>query len=278
MEEIINEALIWGVGLPLATAIIFTGAIRFLFGSDRGKIFASSAIAIGFLVTFTALRGWPEFPPVGSTGKLAYLVLAGAVGGVLADFMRTPRRLQRIIAVLWPGVIVCWIAWRQVQSPTLALVVTIAILWILGAAIFWRLFEEDGPTPHATVTFLAATVGAAAIAFIGSAASTAQLYGVFAAATGGFLLWNWPTPRYKFGSAAVLGAGGGFLSLATIIVMFTEASQLAFIFIAPVFAAPFCARYFGLNKGEELGPIVTGLISLVPVVVGVGIAYGLVQQ
>ena len=272
MEEIIVQTLIWGVGLPLAAAIAVTGILRFALGADAGRAVAGGAIAIAFLASFAAVQSWPDFPPLSSGQKLPYIVLFGVVIGLALDALRA-ETFRAAAVVVWPAVIVGWIGWRRLTGLGAADLATLAVVFAAGVIILHRLHAHREGPPYAAVTVLAASIGTAAIAFVGGSASTAQVLGILAAATGGFLLWNWPKPRIPFGAAALMGAGGAYVTIFTTGVLFTETSRIALALMALVFLVPLAMRNTGIVNRPAVGPLVIGAVSVVPVAIGIAIAF-----
>ena len=166
MQEILIDALVSGVALPLLVAIVAVGAIRYGLVDSIGRPLAAGAIAIGMLASITAMDSWPPFPPVSATQKLVYLVLFGVVLGSLMDLVGKPATFQRLAAVLWPTIVVGGIGWRQIAALDPVAIVTLALIDIAGIVVLWRLYEEPGPAPNAPVAIIAASIGAAIIAFI----------------------------------------------------------------------------------------------------------------
>lgn len=272
MEEIILQTLIRGVGLPLAAAIAITGILRFALGADVGRAVAGGAIAIAFLASFAAVQSWPDFPPRSSGQKLPYIVLFGVVTGLALDALRA-ETFRAAAVVVWPAVIVGWIGWRQLTGLGAADLATLAVVFAAGVIILHRLHAHREGPPFAAVTILAASVGTAAIAFMGGAASIALVLGILAAATGGFLLWNWPKPRMPFGAAALMGAGGAYVTIFTTGILFTETSRIALALMALVFLVPLTMRNFRMVNRPAIGPLVIGAVSIVPVAIGIAIAF-----
>ena len=79
-------------------------------------------------------------------------------------------------------------------------------------------------------------------------------------------------PRYRFGATGVLGAGGAFLALTTIMFRFTETNWLAMAVVLAVFLMPAVARMMSYGKGEAAAPVGTGGTSVIPVAIAVAIA------
>lgn len=253
-------------------AIAVTGILRFALGADVGRAVAAGAIAIAFLASFAAVQSWPDFPPRSSGQKLPYIVLFGVVIGLALDALRA-ETFRAIAVVVWPAVIVGWIGWRQLTGLGAADLATLAVVFAAGVIILHRLHAHREGPPFAAVTILAASVGTAAIAFMSGAASTAQVLGILAAATGGFLLWNWPKPRVPFGAAALMGAGGAYITIFTTGVLFTETSRIALALMALVFLVPLTMRNFGIVNRPAIGPLAIGAVSIVPVAIGIAIAF-----
>ncbi len=272
MQEIIIDALVNGVVLPFFVAFAIVGAIRYGLVVSISQKLAVSAIAVAVLVSIVAIDSWPPFPPISASQKLVYLILFGFISGTVLDFIGKPTTFQRLSILLWPIIIVGWIGWRQLIALDPVAITSLALIGLTGCVVLWRLYEEPGPVPNAPVAIIAASIGAAIIAFIGHSSSISQFYGVLAAATGGYVLWNWPSPRYMFGAAGVLGCGGAFLALTTIMFQFTETNKMALVLVLLVFLCPALARATRYGNGKASAPVATGIISVVPVTLAVMIA------
>ncbi|MDA0241299.1 MAG: hypothetical protein O3A84_14930, partial [Proteobacteria bacterium] len=85
--------------------------------------------------------------------------------------------------------------------------------------------------------------------------------------------WNWPTDRFRFDGAGVLGAGGGFIAIATTTVLFTDANKLAMAFLILVFLASRVSTVTRFGLSPATGSLVTGVVCLLPVIVAVAIAF-----
>lgn len=272
MQEIVIETLVRGVVLPLLVTVVAVGVIRFGLGDSIGKPLAAGAIAIGTMASIMAMDSWPSFPPISASQKFVYLVLFGLILGALIDLVGSVARFRRLLTVLWSTAVVGWIGWRQLAALDPGSIISLALIDIAGIAVLWRLHDEPGPAPTVPVALIAACIGAAAIAFIGQSSSISRFYGALAAAIGGYVLWNWPTPRYPFGSVGVLSAGGAFLALTTIMFQFTETNTLALVFVLPVFLCPAAARMTRYGESEATAAVATGIISAAPVVLAIAIA------
>jgi len=151
--------------------------------------------------------------------------------------------------------------------------VTLGALWLAGIFIFERLFSSTGKiSADAAVCSLAAAIGASLVSLVGASGSIAQLFAAAAAATGGFLLWNWPKARYPFGLRALLSGGGALFALAVNLILLTDASRLAAAFLLLVFVAPNMARRIPVKEGSALAPVGIGIVAVAPVAIATTIA------
>ena len=167
MQQIVIDALIGGIVVPLFVAIALVGAIRFGLADPIGRSLAAGAIAVGLLAGFAAMESWPPFPPVSASQKLVYLVSFGVVLGTLLDFIGNPAAFRRISILLWPTIVVGWIGWRQIAALDAAAIVSLALIDLAGIVVLWRLYDEPGPAPNAPVAIISASIGAAIVALIG---------------------------------------------------------------------------------------------------------------
>ena len=175
--------------------------------------------------------------------------------------------------MVWPVLVVGWLGLREIASPSGLGVVTLIALCLGGIAIFAGLrASRDGETAP-TIALLVGGLGAGLVALIGSSASISQLSIGLAAACGGFLLWNWPKSRFAFGSAALFGGGGALVALVSAMTLFASASKLALILLIPVFFADRLAVRLPLATRPAIGPVVVGIICMVPAAIAVLAAY-----
>ena len=261
---------------PFLVAAILTGVLGFGLGKTIGPRIAAAAIPLGFLISYWATFGWPAFPPVSSNQKIVHIAFFGAVIGVLFDIFRRDSTLRRIGPAVWSLAIVYWLGWRLFVPPSLLGVALVVALWLPGAVILFTLGVHQKPgggSVREGVMLLTAAIGVSLVALMGSSASLAQLSGGLAAATGGFLLWNWPKVRFPMGWAGLLGGVGALISLAAALVLFTNASKLALALIIPVFFADRLAARLPPAENPVLAPFILAAACLVPVALAVLIAY-----
>ena len=272
MDDLITEVLINGVAIPIGVAVLFTTFFSWCLGPVPGGRIASAAIGVAFLAGYAALFTWPDFPPVSSGQKLVFIVLAGVVIGAVIDLMKSPPLFKYLAIILWPAIIIGWLGWRQITNLTFETSVTLGLLFVAAVYILDRLASCGSRPSHASVVLMTAAIGASFIAFIGASGSLSQSYALLAASAGGFLLCNWPKPRFSFGTAALMAGGGAFLALATSIVLFSEVHLISFALLLLVFLAPVVAQKLPWHHSPALGPVMVGIVGAIPVVVGTAIA------
>jgi hypothetical protein len=261
--------------IPLAVTLIACGLIRLAGGSSRGRLIAGAAVSIGFLAAYVAISGVPAFPPRASSQKLFYLVPAAVVIGLALDLLGPGRRASGVTILAALGLGIAWLAWPKLRTADPVAVVTVALVWIAAGVPLIRLHAIRGSGSDGAVLLFAAALGLAAIAFLSRTASYAQLGAAFAAATGGFLLWNWPVVRFPFGAAAVLGAGGAFMAMAANIFFYTKASPISMLCLFPVFFVDLVADRLPLPRvlaGQPLRPFV--LLAFASIPLGAAVAIG----
>lgn len=254
--------------LPLVVAAVLTGCI----GGAISVRAAGASIGLAFIIAYVSILGWPPLPPRSSLHKIVYLALIGLVLSVVLDFF-IDRIQIKAVTLIWPAIIICWLGWQRVLGLEVLDLARLVLLWLAGAFIFDRLLTLREAHIAAPTMVLVAGIGMSAIALIGAAASLSQLAAAVAAATGGFLLWNWPKQRYPFSMVALFGAASALFSIAVTIVLFTRASTLALAILLGIFAASWLRARLPLADRPVWGPVVFGLVAMVPMLLAVAAAY-----
>jgi hypothetical protein len=272
--SILSSPLFQSAALPLVVTLVACGLIRLVGGQSRGSVVAGAALAIGFLAAYVAISGVPAFPPRASSQKLAYLVLAGVLIGMALDLLRAGRNLDWTMTLVALGLSIAWLGWPRLRSADPVNAGMAAVVWIGCGIALIRLYALRDRGSDGTVLLLVTALGVAGIAFFGRTASYAQLGGALAAASGGFMVWNWPLARFPLGAAAVLGAGGALAAMVTNMVFYTKSSALAIVCLLPIFFADAVADQVPLPRGvlgQSLRPVVLALLAAIPVSLAVGV-------
>ncbi len=262
--------------MPLLVSFLLAGALGRLAGPARGPLLASASIALGLLAAYVVIAGLPRFPPPASDQKLPYLILASLLLGVALEVTRLARSPHWGPIAAGSALALVWLAWPLLRSPSLSTLALVAVLWLGGTVGLARLYEASTRDIDAPMMLLLVALAGGPIALAGASASLAQYSGALAAATGGFLLWNWPTCRHRFGCVGVFGAGGALLALFGIMVLYSEVSRLALLLLLPVFFADSAASGLPLPDrlhGRLLRPILITVVSSIPIAVAVAIAH-----
>jgi len=276
---------VFQIGLvPLLVAFGLAAFIRIIGGPERGPRLMGVAAFIGFLLAYTLFEGVPSFPPVTGKQKLFYLVVLAGAAGFALDLTGRSASLQRSMRMIFPGLALLWLAWRQLAAGVaLAELATLAALWGGGALALWRLerAETEGGGLSAALMLIVAALGIAGIAAMGSSLSLALLAVALAAAAGGVALWGYgvwlvKATRGPFGATTQFGGGSALLGLAYILVLFTpQASRAALLLLLLVFFADMAAsrlRSGNTLRSRALGPIVFAALAAVPALAALGLA------
>ena len=253
--------------LPLVAAGILTGCI----GGTIGDRAAGSSIGLAFIIAYLSILGWPPLSPRSSLHKIVYLALIGLLLGVVLDFL-IDRVPIRAVGLIWPGVVLAWLGAPQLLGLEVHGLARFVLVWLAGAFMFDRLLALREAKIVAPTMVLVTGIGMSAIALIGAAASLSQLAAAVAAATGGFLLWNWPKQRYPFSMVALFGAASALFSIAATIVLFTRASTLALAILLGIFVAGLLRARLPFVDRPVWGPVAFGLIAMIPMLLAVAAA------
>ncbi|HYH17354.1 MAG TPA: hypothetical protein VD995_01940 [Azospirillum sp.] len=256
--------------LPLAAALLLSVGL--------GRRAAGAAVGVAYLLSHLAVLGPPPFPPVAAMQKLFYVAAAFLAAGVLLDAMAARRPVRRAVALAAPAAALTWLALpillRAATPGTWAPGVWLTVAGtLLAAGVAMLRLErrlDDGVT--GPVIVVAAAVGTGVVALLGGSASILQLAMAVAAATGGFLLVNWPRQRHRVAAALLLGAGALVPVLAGQLVLYTRTPAVAVALLLPVFFADIVADRLPVRAGAWR-PVLLGMLCLVPVLLAVAVAW-----
>jgi hypothetical protein len=271
-----DHPVIQTVAIPIVVAFVATGLLRLAGGSRRGGAVAGLGVGLGMLAAYGAIFGIPGFPPAGATNKLFYVIAVGAAIGFVVDLLRPPHIATRSLVVLASLAGILWIAGDRAASEPWPAGLVVAVLAVVAAIGGWRLAGRPAEPTEGGAMLLVAAIALAVSALIGNTISSAQLGGATAAALGGFLLWNWPRPRFALGGGAVLPAMALLAAMTAQIALFTRIEAYALLPLALVFVADLAARRLSLGTGrmaQALQPIVLGLIAALPAAATVALVY-----
>lgn len=254
-----------------AVAGVALSLLAFLTKSDLIASVGPPAIfMIGYYASYQKL---PPFPPIGSTNKIFYVALFATLGGFVLDRIAVgpiPAAAASVAVSLLAAV---WIGFASLDSPDAELIVTGALLILVGALVLWRIGmiaaaakpEGGGAVALALLAALAALFAPVAL-FGGSSTSVGLCLGLavgLAVSSLSLLL----APR-SLGTMAVLGAGGGLLAVIDTVALITgEADLIALALVAlSPFLGPFGARLLPrtVRGSSALVWVATGIAALSP--------------
>ena len=270
MSDLLNDPFIQSSALPLVLSVLAVGLLRLA----GGRRLAVAGIAVTFIAVFALVVGVPALPPPSSMGKLFWSAVAGLLIGAAADTMGLRGRPASTLVALWLVASLGWIAYPALDSLLSGL--TFALLLAVAAWVaFGRLpSRSDSPAaPAAVLLGLSLAVGGTAL--IGSSASVAQLALGLAAATGGFLLWNWPVERHAWGVTGQAALGFVVL-LAGVLSLFTQAQAGVLLLALPAVLADRLRAVLPIPEtgvGRAAGTAAVTVLAVLPALIAIGAAY-----
>ncbi|MFD1625544.1 hypothetical protein [Azospirillum griseum] len=274
MSDLLNDPFVQSSVLPLLLGLLAVGLLRLVGGARNGRLLASGGIALAFLALFLLVVGLPALPPPSSMGKLFWSVVVGFALGLVADALGLRGRAASTLIGLWFVAALVWIALPALDSARafVTLVVLAAVgLWVAFADSLSGAEKTTGPA--AVLLALALAVGVTAL--IGSSASIAQLGLALTAATGGFLLWNWPTERHVWGVSGRVALALPVL-IATILTLFTQAESTTLLIALPALAADALRRRLPIGMtgfGPALATVAVTVLAVVPALAAIAAAF-----
>jgi hypothetical protein len=260
--------------LPLGFAAVSTGAIRLVGGGWRGPTLASAAIVIGALGAGLILLGLPAFPPQTSLQRLLYVIAVSLFLGTVLDLRRPRDWVLSVLIVLWGAAAVAWIAEPRLRDADDLALARVGILYVATLLVLFRLQERLSAGLVPSIMTFSAALGIGGVSVIGGAVAAGQMAFALAAATFGFMLWNWPVVRYPFGLSALFAGAGALPLLAGHSLLYADANPAALALILLVFLADAPARWAeGRRQARTVAPGYLMLLSLLPVAAALLVAY-----
>lgn len=262
----------WALLLPLLVSAGTAGLVRIIGGPGRGSAAAGLGIACGALAGWLLLRGVPALPPRGIAAYTPYVAL---IGGVLGTLALAFGRAVLLTLVVTSALAATWFFLGRPMTPSWPLALKGGLMLCAWLVVLLRLESRPVKEPTAAVMLTMLAVGIAAVAWFAGDPATTRLVLTLAAATVGFLGWNW-FGGLPFLAPALLGGAGTVLALATVQALSdrAEAAALAVLLLIP-FADGTANR---LPSGSGLArrvfqPLLLALVCLLPVVLAAIIAH-----
>jgi hypothetical protein len=233
-NPIVQAALLcfmFGLGL--------SGLVRLFPAPALTSLVPPAVFLTSYVVTYQQV---PTFPPVGAVNKIFYIALVAALVGFVLDLLRTTK-LDRVLALIVPGLIVGWIGLPRFANGDLEAVTTGCALWLGGSVILWRLkvvakstAERNGGSLVGIAMLTALMLAFAPVALLGGSSTSLMLCFVAVAGLGAVAIWEFLIPREAFGASSVLGAGSGFLAVVSTVTLITrqiDSVGLALLLLIP---------------------------------------------
>lgn len=274
MTDLLNDPFVQSSLLPLLLGVAAVGGL-WAVGGRNGRALAPAGIALAFLALFVLVVGLPAFPPPSSMGKLFWSVAAGLALGLAADTLGITGRAASAAVAAWLVLALGWIAGPALDSA--ASFVPLAVLLAVGA---WIAVTGASPSGEArpaapAAVLLALTLAVGVTALIGSSASLAQLGLGLTAATGGFLLWNWPRERHVWGVSGRVALGLPLL-LAAILALYTQVQAATLLLALPALLAEPLRRRLPIPDagfGPALRTVAVTVLAVLPALAAIAAAY-----
>ncbi|MDX1653603.1 MAG: hypothetical protein R3310_00180 [Candidatus Competibacteraceae bacterium] len=280
--DLLQNPLFQAVLAPLLACALAAVVLGLLTG---GRALLGVALAVGFATGYLLMEGLPPFPPPAAKQKVFYLVLLGGLTGAALDWRARPPWILWALALLWPVLILLWLAWRRLTGGLDGTFwLTVLLLWMGAALVLGRLVQvaqgRDGL--EALVLLLVTAVGASGVAMGAASLTLALQFAALAAACGALALWGWINrfrhlPPPPFAAAALLAGGGTLVALAGVLGLYTF--QISYPAMALLLLIPFAHLLLdrlplgGEGTARVLGPVVLAVLTAVPAAAAVALAF-----
>lgn len=260
--------------LPLTIAFVLTAMLPVMGRSGWGSRTASGAVGVALLASIVLVLGAPAWPAHTGMQKIFYLAAGSLLLGILLDLQRPHPRLLLSSGLIWMAAAFAWLAWPQLDRQYTGWLA--AAIWLVGLIMALRVANSPAGDRGGPIMLLVTAASLGGIAAIAGSLSIAQLGFALAAALGGFMLWNWPRPRYPFGAAGLLGAGVPVLTLALLTLLLTDVSPWSLTPLVLIFVADPFSRRLPAGTGllrQTLQPVYLVLVASVPGAAAVALAW-----
>jgi hypothetical protein len=223
-NPIVRAALVcFTLGLALS------GLVRLIPAAPVASLAAPAVFLASYVMTYQQV---PTFPPIGAVNKIFYIALVATLVGFVLELLRTTK-LDRVLAVILPGLIIGWIGFPRFANWDLEAVTTACALWLGGSVMLWRLdvvakstAERNGGSLVSLAILMALMLAFAPVALLGGSSTSLMLCFVGVAGLGAVAIWEFVVPQEAFGASAVLGVGSGFLAAVSTVTLITRGIDL----------------------------------------------------
>ena len=235
----LDNPIVWAALICFMLGLTLSGLVRLIPVPPVASLVPTAVFLTSYVMTYQQV---PTFPPVGAVNKIFYIALAAALVGFVLDFLRITK-LDRVLAVIVPGLIVGWIGLPRFANGDLEAMMTAVALWLGGSVVIWRLnvvakstAERNGGGLVGIAMLMALMVAFAPVALLGGSSTSLMLCFVAVAGLGAVAIWEFLIPGDAFGATSVLGAGSGFLAVVSTVTLITrqiDSVGLALLLLIP---------------------------------------------
>jgi len=273
MATSMQEAVVTNVIILASALFLAAGILRF---SRVNPVWTGLLLPLAFLGAYWQVYSKiPPFSPVGAVNKVFYIVLVGAIIGLVLDLTRKPR-LTRAVVLLHAGGSALYIGAPRFQDAPFAVLLA-ALCGILVQLVLSR--GAGAPYSHVDRGLIVAigALGFAPIALLGASSSSFQLCAAFAVATLGCLVWHLRNPKLLFDAAFLIGGSGGVLAVIYTVTLITKKTDLlalavlGMILLAPAMCKHVVRRFAITNEIARHG--ILAALCLVPAGAGAVIVF-----
>lgn len=262
----LQHPLIESLALPLAVAFALAGVLRVTGSGTRDVPFASLGVGIGFVLAIYLVSDGLAWPPRTALQKLPYIAAGALAVGVLLEGIAIARLWSFVAAAAMFVGALLWLAWPQFAQATAGDLGMLLLFFLAGVIVLWRLSPAERKSdPTEAVMLVLAALGLSGAAFNAGSLVLFQLGLALAAAVGGFVLWNWPRPRLRFGPSGRLAGAIGLLGIIALLLMLSDIRPWALLSLLPVFFADRAARLLPVPRRADrqaVEPVYVVLVSL----------------
>jgi len=208
--ELLETPLLRLLIIPLASAALLTGIIKFSGPKRIGERLTGAAIGVAFAWAAALTLGMPEYPPARDDGAVFYVVIGALIVGILLDLFLPPSRdsnrlIEFSILIVFGLTLIVWLR-NDFDLTT----VPFFIAWGIVSLRLRHVAAEPGVPVLMLMTM---ALGLGLVAWAAELPNHQDLAIILACALGGIFPWYLLRPQLPMGASLFLIAGGILLFL-----------------------------------------------------------------
>lgn len=271
--EILEAPIYRLLVIPLVSAALLTGVIKFSGPNKIGERMIGAAVGIAFAWAAALTLGMPEFPPARDDGGVFYVILAALVIGILLDLFLppsrdSPRLIEFAILILFGLAIIVWLR-NDFDLTTVPLFVAWGFV-----TLRLRHIASEPTVPILMLIMMA--LGLGFVAWTADLPLQQDLAIILASAVGGIYLWFILFPQLALGASLFLVAGGTFLFLSLRLIIEFPSLSIAILLLGFILFSDSFLRQLPLHrrlKKRSLFILFQAILSLLPIGLAVAAAF-----